>query len=211
MTEISWVAIFGMTATTFTVIVATVVSPSERHSSQYVDIKYEFLNVKTIAQAFSTFCFAFSGHNIFPSVEETMLYPRSFNKMLFISFIAIITIYIPPTITGYWAFGQYTLSPILLNLGNGIASQMAIIAITMHLLVTIPIINNPVNLYLETDLFKIQNRKYEFLFRAIIRITLLGIQTLFAVELPDFGGVMNAIGSTCVPATVFFFYHVHFI
>jgi len=145
----------------------------------------------------------FGGHNVFPGVEHAMRTPANYSKMLTKAFIVILILYIPPAIAGYWAFGQNTKNVILDNLTRGVVPQIATIAITLHLLVTIPIINNPPNLWLE-DVLKIDKSKKEILWRILVRVTLLAVQTLIACVVPLFFDVMNFIGATCVSATVFF-------
>lgn len=69
--------------------------------------------------------------------------------MLNVSFLLILLLYLPPAYFGYLCFGQNTDSPILENLKTGIVSELAIIAITLHIWFTLPIIDNPVNLWVK--------------------------------------------------------------
>jgi hypothetical protein len=48
---------------------------------------------------------------------------------------------------GYYFFGNDTESPILQNLHPGVVTDLATIAITLHIWFTIPIIDNPVILW----------------------------------------------------------------
>lgn len=103
--------------------------------------------------AFSTFVFSFGGHAIFPSVHAHMKHPHQFNLMFNISYVLVMVLYLPPTITGYLAFGDGTLSPILGNLPNNVYNYIGIWAITIHVLMVFPIILNPVVLAIEELLY----------------------------------------------------------
>jgi len=82
-------------------------------------------------------------------------------------------------------------------------TDLATIAITLHIWFTIPIIDNPVNLWFE-ELCSTDERKSPFLWRAVIRTVFLACQTAIALGLPHFGDVMAFIGASCVSTTVFF-------
>ena len=102
--------------------------------------------------------------------------------MLDMAFLIILALYIPPAIAGYYAFGSNTDSVILDNL-SGLVPQLARMAIIMHLWVTLPLVNNPVNLWLE-DLLRIDQRfkgYKEFICRSITRSLLFAIQVVVAV------------------------------
>eukprot|EP01114_Cavostelium_apophysatum_P018555 TRINITY_DN5766_c0_g1_i1.p1 TRINITY_DN5766_c0_g1~~TRINITY_DN5766_c0_g1_i1.p1 ORF type:complete len:470 (+),score=79.84 TRINITY_DN5766_c0_g1_i1:167-1576(+) len=203
MTEISFVAIFGMFATTFTVVIIVIFSVIDRPSPPAV---HQFIDYKFIPVAFSGLVFAFGGHNLFPAIQDEMRHKHQFNGMLTGAFLIILALYLPPSIAGYWAFGINAGGQdgnILDNLHSGVVPEMARIAITLHLIITIPIVNNPINLWLE-DLFNINNKPRELLWRAIIRTMLIAFQTGVAILLPYFFDVMTFIGSTSVSATVFY-------
>jgi len=124
--------------------------------------------------------------------------------MFDISFLIILALYLPPCIFGYYIFGNGVQSPILGNLQQGVVTDLATIAITLHIWCTIPIVDNPVNLWLE-EVLKIDGHRYEVPIRIVSRTILLAVQTGIAILLPHFGDVMAVIGASCVSATVFFF------
>ena len=96
-----------------------------------------------------------------------------FNWAFFIIFI----LYAPAAFAGYYAFGEAVQSPIFATVGisSGILIDIAMVAITLHLWLTMPLVNNPLNLWAE-NIFKIDNRKPEIVWRAISRTLLLGLQ-----------------------------------
>jgi len=198
MKEISWVAIFGMLATSFTVVVVVIFSILDRDDKA----THSWVNAPQYPFAFATFVFAFGGHNVFPAIQDSMRNTRDFNKMFNSAFLVIMGLYLPPCIVGYWAFGDKVESPILSNLRVGVVPDMAIVAITLHILVTIPLIDNPVYLWAE-DLVKIPSR-FELIFRIGVRTIILAAQTGIAIGVPYFGDVMGFIGASCVSTTVFF-------
>jgi len=200
MKEISIIAVFGMVTTTFAVIVILVFSvmyhpdPLPKH---YV------IKAESFPYAFATFVFAFGGHNVFPTIQDSMRTTKNFKLMFNIAFVMIMALYLPPCIVGYYYFGEQTASPILHNLKAGVVTDIATIAITLHIWFTLPIIDNPVNLWIEQDWLKVDNSKYEIFLRSGTRTLLLAIQTGIAIGVPFFGDVMAFIGASCVSATVF--------
>uniref|UniRef100_A0A6B2L4V2 Amino acid transporter transmembrane domain-containing protein n=1 Tax=Arcella intermedia TaxID=1963864 RepID=A0A6B2L4V2_9EUKA len=198
MKEISWIAVAGMMATFFTVVVICIYSVREGDPSS----PHSIANLQTYPAAFSSFVFAFGGHNVFPAIQETMRHPNEFNKVMYVSFFLTWLVYLPPCILGYLYFGSAVQSPILLSIDTGIVTQMATISITLHLWFTIPIINNPLFLYIE-DLLNVKPKNH--IKRLAIRTTIILVETVVACFVPFFPDVTNFIGSTTICATVFFF------
>jgi len=133
---------------------------------------------------------------------------EDYNKMMNVSFLFTLLLYLPPSIFAYLYFGSDVKSPVLVSL-SGIPSQVATIAITLHIWLTIPIINNPLNLWLEewvASLFKNSNdyHSYNLIPRILLRTLVLAIQTVIACLLPFFGDIMAFIGASTVSATIFF-------
>jgi len=206
MKEISWVAVFGMSATALTVVVICVSSIIYGDSSRKDHV---FVNAQQYPYAFSVFLFAFGGHNVFPAIQESMENKEDYFKMMNVSFLFTIILYLPPSILAYLYYGTEVQSPVLLSLGHGAPSQVATIAITLHIWLTIPIINNPLNLWLEewvASRFKYSNDylSHHFLPRFLLRTFVLAIQTAIACSLPFFGDIMAFIGASTVSATIFF-------
>jgi amino acid permease len=121
--------------------------------------------------------FAFGGHNVFPSVQESMANKKDFNRMFNWAFILILLLYVPAAFAGYYAFGDTVQSPVFATpgLSGGVLIQVALVSITIHLLLTLPLVDNPLNLWVE-DLLSIDKRSPEFLFRAISRTLILAAQ-----------------------------------
>jgi len=208
MKEISWVAIFGMSATALTVIIICVCSVLFGNIDGAV---HEYYDIQRYPYAFSVFLFAFGGHNVFPAIQESMEHKKDYDKMMNVSFIVTLLLYLPPTIMAYLYFGGNIKSPVLQSFPpDSIWAQVATIAITLHIWLTIPIINNPLNLWIEELLaarFQYSNKYFAngFFSRFVIRTFVLAVETAIACKLPFFGDFMSFIGSSTVAATIFFF------
>jgi len=207
MKEISWIAVFGMSATTFTVVVICVCAVLQGSIDSPGKV---FINAQRYPYAFSVFLFAFGGHNVFPAIQESMSKKEDYNKMMNVSFIATLILYVPPSVCAYLYFGQAVQSSVLDSLGTGVASQLATIAITLHIWLTIPIVNNPLNLWFEELIaarFQYSNRylSHSLGTRLVLRTFIIAIETLLACALPYFGDIMAFIGASTVSATIFFF------
>jgi len=129
---------------------------------------------------------------------------NDFDTMLNWSFFIILLLYVPPSVFGYLYFGTAVQSPILASIGTGYVSQIAIGAITLHIFFTLPIVNNPLNLWLE-EVLLIEQRPAPVVWRILDRTVLLGIQAVVACTVPHFNDVMAFIGASTVSATIFFF------
>jgi len=197
MREISWIAILGTLATTITVVMICILSVLGGNSSVehvWVDANYPY--------AFTGFVFAFGGHNVFPAIQNEMRSKIHFEKMLNWSFLLIALLYIPPCIFGYLYFGMHTQRSILDSL-SGDVSQLVTVAITIHVWLTLPIINNPLNLWLENSL-QVDDKKSAILWRTILRTINLILQLIVACTVPRFEDFMALIVATTVSATMFF-------
>lgn len=68
------------------------------------------------AVSLSSTLFSYIGTTIVPHIEGGMRRPEKFTSVFGSSMLVITLIYVVLAITGYWAYGNYTLSPITLNL-----------------------------------------------------------------------------------------------
>jgi len=177
-----------------------------------MDPHTDVINSANLPTAFATMVFAFGGHNVFPALACTMRDTRTYGGFLNGAFIAIVLLYLPPAIIPYAYFGDQVSNPILnplfaaaepLGKGYNIPIYFAYVAITLHLWFTIPIINNPVFLWVE-EVTTLDKRQGRTLWRAIYRTLLIALQVLIAWKLPYFGELMDIIGATVISATVFF-------
>jgi len=177
------------------------------------DASHTWVTVTKYPYAFAQIVFSFGGHSVFPTIEDSMRNPKNFNAMFNLSFITVMILYLPPAIVGYWAYGSAVNSPVLLSLPSGVATDIAVIAITLHTLVVIPIICNPIALAIE-GVLQIESRSLipgkigpsavtELIYRVIIRAILLAAQAAVAIAVPHFPDLMDLVGATCVTAVVF--------
>ena len=76
--------------------------------------------------------------------------PEQFNKMIILTFLGILAFYLPMSVSGYWAYGINTGSPIYNNICDTTCSfiqstgkWLAIFAITLHIMLSYAIVLNP--------------------------------------------------------------------
>ncbi|KAJ2004293.1 hypothetical protein GGI02_001877 [Coemansia sp. RSA 2322] len=67
------------------------------------------------AVSLSSVSFAYIGTTIVPHIEGSMRRPESFAKVFGAAIAVIASLYVAMSMTGYWAYGSRTLSPITLN------------------------------------------------------------------------------------------------
>jgi len=102
MHEVSFIAIFGMMATVFTVVVIVIFSFIDGNS--YGDNDHQMVNFEDIPTAFAALVFAFGCHNVIPSIQDSMAEPASFKLMLNSAFTIVLIMYLPPCFFGYYFF-----------------------------------------------------------------------------------------------------------
>ncbi|PRP88221.1 hypothetical protein PROFUN_04044 [Planoprotostelium fungivorum] len=214
--EVSWIAVFGIAATVLTIIIIIVMPPimkSVTLSGNMSHPQTTVISTINFPTAFATMVFAFGGHNVFPALASTMRDTRSYGTFLNVAFVCVIILYLPPAILPYIYFGDAVKSPVLESLSTAVAGlsrsytvpiDLALVAITLHLWLTIPILNNPVFLYFE-EVTRLDKAKAAPVYRILYRTAILALQVLVACVVKDFGDFMDLLGSTVISATVFFF------
>jgi len=165
----------------------------------------------SLAGGFVSFAFSYGAHAVLPTVYETMKKPHQFNLMIILTFIGILGFYLPMSISGYWAFGTGTQSPIYNNICEttctfiqSTGKWLAIFAITLHIMLSYAIVLNPTERAIER-LLGIDEMKRSLVLRVAIRTAVVLITVLIAVIIPDFGDFLNLVSSCTNTATTFVF------
>lgn len=121
MKEIALLSILGAVATIGVVLITVGVSFAEmtHRSAAVVGATHKLVDWSKFPLSLATISFAFSGNAVFPHVEGTMRYPRSWNRSLWVALWVCFALYFLIAVVGYRAFGHQTVSPILNNFPHG--------------------------------------------------------------------------------------------
>jgi len=182
-----------------------------QHGAQVVNDKTE-VTAKSLFTAFGTIAFSFGGATLFPTFQTDMKVPSKFPYAALLSFIGVLTMYIPVSVLPYIAFGSKVDDDILTTLknlpGNGKAFvTTAEAAITFHLLFTFVITINPISQQIEEYL----KLKHEFgIKRIMVRTSVVILCIVIAEAIPSFGAILSFVGGSTVTMMAFilpcFFY-----
>ncbi|KAJ2160286.1 hypothetical protein GGF46_002398 [Coemansia sp. RSA 552] len=210
--EITISSVFGVLTAMFTVIVLAVTSMQHKYTdtNHHPDFEsgpsHSFIIGAGIPSAIASLSFMYSGSVAIPHVEGNMKRPGQFGWMMFLSNTFVCGAYLISSITGYTAFGNQTVSPILNNLPNLAIVNAAIILIIIHVVFAAPIMLVSANLELELAfgvMPGIMGKKKEFFWRVVMRTVTMGILLAISIAIPYFGEVIDLVSA--ISTTVVFF------
>ncbi|CAG8498802.1 2901_t:CDS:2 [Diversispora eburnea] len=156
--------------------------------------------------AFATISFSFGANSVFPHIEESMNVRKDWNKVVSAALSTCTTMYMLVAFFGYYVYGNDCLSPIFNNLPKGPFLTMASIFITMHVLLTAPILLTSFSCEAEKGLKitrEFHSPLHEFILRAGFRTFIVVTITSIAVIVPFFGDFMSLLGAVAVSLLVF--------
>ncbi|KAI1316885.1 hypothetical protein EDD11_009375 [Mortierella claussenii] len=221
MKEVALLSIVGAGATVGVVMITVGVSADLmlHKAAEVVSANHKFADWPKMPLALATISFAYGGNVVYPHVEETMRYPRSWSKALWIALSACFVLYMTISVVGYQAFGSATMSPILKNLPRGAWSIIANSLITLHVLLAAPILLTSLAMMIESGIssrsssFARGSVRKQFLKRAIPRTIIILFTAFVASVIPFFGDVMDLLGALTTCLLVFllpimFFYRL---
>ncbi|KAJ2501839.1 hypothetical protein GGH96_001600 [Coemansia sp. RSA 1972] len=210
--EITISSMFGVLTALFTVLVLAVTSLQHKYTDSYHAPefdgapKHEFIIGKGIPSALASISFMYAGSVAFPHVEGNMRKPQQFGWMLFLANMLVCGAYLLSSVTGYVAFGDQTVSPILNNLPNLAIVNAATIVIIVHCVFALPVMLVSASLELELALGVmpgILGKKKELMWRILMRTVTMGVLLGISIAIPYFGQVIDLVSA--ISTTVVFF------
>ncbi|CAG8554152.1 6323_t:CDS:2, partial [Acaulospora colombiana] len=208
MKEIVLLSFFGAFST-FICVIAIVVLSFEDLPNIYESSDPPTHNLISFAEfpiALATISFSYGGNSVFPHIEESMDRRKDWNKVVAAAMATCAFMYTLVSFAGYYVYGDNSFSPIFRNLPQGPLLIIASLLITIHVLLTAPILLTS----FATDMERIlkitcedHSRVAEFLLRVAFRSSLIVITTAAAVFVPFFGDLMALLGALAVCLLVF--------
>lgn len=156
--------------------------------------------VASFSLGFGAILFAFGGAAVFPTIQNDMADRSQFWKSIILGFSGILSLYMPVALVGYIKIGDAVKSNILLSVDMTNAVLVAICMEIVNLLCTFVISSNPVHQSIE-ELFHVPNKFGPK--RVLVRSSLVAVQILIGLAVPNFGTILNLIGGSLITLCTF--------
>uniref|UniRef100_A0A0N5A139 Aa_trans domain-containing protein n=1 Tax=Parastrongyloides trichosuri TaxID=131310 RepID=A0A0N5A139_PARTI len=101
-----------------------------------------------------TFLFAYGGHSSLPTIQHDMKQPSQFTRASIFAFAGIFALYLPAGIMGFLTYGDSLRDSIIQSLQTTWIQQAVNICISIHCILTLTIVFNPLNQEIE-ELFNV--------------------------------------------------------
>ncbi|OBZ85571.1 Vesicular GABA transporter [Choanephora cucurbitarum] len=189
--DVSFLSTFACMATFCLLLIVCVASLS--NIRDMTGVHHKIAIAKNIPLAFSTFSFSYCGHVFYPHLEVSMKTPSRWPKVLLVSTCVIGLMYLVMGFTCYLVYGQAVVSPIYRSLPRGASQLMAMLVITLHVLLAIPLYLYAFTLSIESWFYRPSdgNKKMQIMVRMIEMM----VCCLLAMFIPYFSDFMVLVGS----------------
>ncbi|KAI9501146.1 transmembrane amino acid transporter protein-domain-containing protein [Coemansia spiralis] len=205
MSEAAILAIFGLLASVVVIVISTIMSLVKPYTAMYPgepEPGHDIAIGIGIPVALSSIVFSFAGSVVYPHVEASMKKPKQWPTVVFTAMGFCAAAYLLIGITGYWAYGDQVVSPVLDSIPTGAPATVAKIMITLHVIIAAPIML--LSFYLEVEkqwdiTAERLGKKKEFTVRLIYRTVVVGIVCGISLAIPYFSDFLSLISSiACV-------------
>lgn len=190
---------FGSLATACVVVVVAVMSVSD-YEQTHIDHQHDIARPRNFPIALCMFAFSYGGNVIYPQVEESMKDPKSWNKVLLAANFLITSMYILTGVPCYLVYGNTVKSPVYASIPTGAPQNIAMVVITIHVLLAIPIYLFSFTMEIE-QMFGITSASNKgsktmwLTIRTVLRICELCFCAIVAIIIPYFGDFMALLGA----------------
>ncbi|KAJ2816623.1 hypothetical protein FBU31_006511, partial [Coemansia sp. 'formosensis'] len=205
MSEAAILAIFGLIASIVVIIVATAMSIAHPYTKMHPTEPAPGEDVAIaigIPVALSSIVFSYSGSVVYPHVEASMKKPKQWSTVVYTAMSFCAVAYLLIGVSGYWAYGDQVVSPVLDSIPAGAPATIAKIMITLHVIIAAPIML--LTFFLEVEMgWKINaerlGKKREFVVRLVYRSIVVAAVCGVSLAIPYFADFLSLISSiACV-------------
>ncbi|KAJ2717092.1 hypothetical protein H4R19_000177 [Coemansia spiralis] len=156
------------------------------------------------SMALSSVTFAYIGSTIVPHLEAGMRRPQKFTAVFGLALAVIAAIYVVIAATGYWAYGDRTLSPVTQNFPRLWPTTLANISMTIHVLFAGPLYLVQMALEIEDGLaIARKGPRAERLWRLAVRVGCALVILAIAEAIPFFNDVISLVGALTNPVLIY--------
>ncbi|MCP9262332.1 Lysine histidine transporter 1 [Dirofilaria immitis] len=193
-----WIAIIVAMICTIMAVLLIALGISLDAGACIPEAHYPKASISGAVVSLGTFLFAFSGHQVFPTIQHDMYRPVDFSKSIILGFCIVTFLYMPLSIYGYLTYGSSMHSSVIDSVQTSWIRHAANLAIAIHCILALIIMVNPLNQQAEHFF----NAPHSFgIQRVLIRTGVLSTILFCALTVPDFGPFMNLVGALTNPPT----------
>ncbi|KAI9283333.1 transmembrane amino acid transporter protein-domain-containing protein [Sporodiniella umbellata] len=196
--EITILSAAGALCTMIAVCVVMIQGPLDHNAHPEREVIRDGVIWTGFPSALATIAFSYGGINTYPHVEHALKKPHQWKWAVLAGMSACTVLYLLTAIPGYWSYGRETLSPVYNSLPEGAGKMCAVIVMTIHVILAIPIYTTSFSLEMEkwTDATDERlGRVKAWLVRAFIRTCCMAILVVLAIFVPYFDDFMSLIGA----------------
>jgi len=153
------------------------------------------LKLSRFFMTFGTVMFAYGGHGAFPTIQHDMRKPYHFTRSVCIAFLIIGCMYLPVSIIGYLTYGDSLHDSIIPSLQVKWIQQAVNVLITLHVILALTIVFNPINQELE-EMFNVP--QYFGYHRVLTRTGMMALVVFVAETVPHFGVLLDLVGGSTI-------------
>ncbi|KAI8072991.1 transmembrane amino acid transporter protein-domain-containing protein [Gongronella butleri] len=196
--EVTVVSSIGAVCTMIAVFIIMVESPMYYAQHPNEPVVRDAVIWSGFPSALATIAFSFGGNNTYPHVEHALKNPQQWSYALTAGLSTCTLLYIMTSVPAYFAFGANAQSPIYNSLPDGVGKTIAIVVMTIHVILAIPIYTTSFSLEFETSMRLDEGRLGKFgawCARALVRtVTMCGL-CIIAIATPFFDDFMGLLGA----------------
>lgn len=198
MKEAAITSVLGALATVVLVVVAVRGSVLDLDNPVYANVSHSLVNFSHLPTAVASISMCFGGNAIYVHVEESMRYPKSWNRVVTAALCTCTILYLAVAIPGYLAYGDLAESPIFNNLPKDGFTTLGTIVIIVHVLLTAPLSLTSFALEIErlADITVCsRGLVMERVYRTVLRLVIVGVCASIACTVPYFGDFLSLLGA----------------
>ncbi|ORY96873.1 transmembrane amino acid transporter protein-domain-containing protein [Syncephalastrum racemosum] len=203
--EVTLTSAVGAICTMMAVMVVLIQAPMEAKKNAGT-VVHDGVIWTGFPTALSTIAFSFGGNNTYPHVEHALKKPRQWKWALLAGLSTCTVLYFLTAVPGYYAYGRDTQSPIYNSLADGPGKMVAMIVMTVHVILAIPIFTTSFSLEFERFIHATDDNIGHvgaWFARAAIRTVTMVILVILAVFVPYFADFMSLMGALANCGLVF--------
>lgn len=144
---------------------------------------------------FGTVMFAYGGHGAFPTIQHDMKKPYLFKRSVCTAFLIVFCMYLPVSVIGFLTYGDSLLDSIIPSLQEFSIQQSVNVLITLHVVLALTIVFNPLNQEWEELLNVPQEMGIQ---RILARSAMMVAVVIVAETVPNFGVLLDLVGGSTI-------------
>lgn len=158
-------------------------------------VNYPKVVASKFFMCFGTVMFAYGGHGAFPTIQHDMRKPYHFKRSVYSAFLIIFCMYLPVSLFGYVVYGDSLRDSVIPSLQDMLIQQSVNILITLHVILALTIVFNPLNQEFEEMLNVPQHFGWQ---RFLARSSMMAAVVLVAETVPNFGVLLDLVGGSTI-------------